>query len=193
MKRVLFSIVFLFFLFCCSTLAFAQQAKTTEEPASKEAMMASVSPTPLPEYQLPYPGILPDNTLYPLKALRDRIMSFLVSDPLKKAALDLLQADKRLNAGIYLVNKGKIDLAISTISKGENYFDGAISNIKDAKKQGMEVKDILRKISLSSLKHQQVLKDLSKKASKDEQQQAFLELEKRAMELEKKVDNLMHK
>src|SRR3989344_5431146 len=78
------------------------------------------------EYNLPYPGLLPDSPFYSLKSLRDKIVSFLISSPLKKAEFNLLQADKRLNAGLYLFNSAKqnggdkdakkINLAIVTIS-----------------------------------------------------------------------------
>ena len=86
--------------------------------------VASPSPSPIIDYPLPYPGILPDNPLYLMKALRDRVVSIVISDPLKKAQFDLLMADVRLNAAQYLFAKGeeKYSLAETTISKGENYF-----------------------------------------------------------------------
>lgn len=98
-----------------------------------------ITPTPVPEviYTLPYPGILPDNPLYPLKATRDRIVSLLISDPRKKAEFDLLQADKRLQAGLFLLRKDDPDvkLVITTISKGQNYMHEALSGIERAKRE----------------------------------------------------------
>lgn len=116
-------------------------------------------------YQLPYPGLLPDSPLYFLRVTRDKIISFLISDPLKKAEFNLLQADKRLNAGIYLFNKGKIPLAISTISKAENYFSQALDKIGDAKIQGRNIGDLEGRMRNSLKKHEQELKNLSEKAS----------------------------
>lgn len=119
-------------------------------------------------YQLPYPGLLPDNPLYSLKVFRDRIIEFLIADPIKKAEFDLLSADKRLAIGIALFEKGKKDLAETTISKGENYFEDAIINIDKAKKEGRQLDpSLLLNIELSAKKHNEVLENLVAKASGD--------------------------
>lgn len=117
------------------------------------------------DYQLPYPGLLPDSPLYFLRILRDRVVGFLISDALKKSEFDLLQADKRLNAGITLFNKGKISLAFSTISKAENYFGEAIDRMGEAKIQGKNISDMEGRLRNSLKKHEQELKNLSEKAS----------------------------
>src|SRR3989344_6985739 len=92
--------VFLVIISLFSSSVYAQ----TELPSSEEydyGVTATDSATDqVEEYTLPYPGILPDNLLYPIKVFRDRIVSFLISDPLKKAEFNLLQADKRLQAGV---------------------------------------------------------------------------------------------
>src|SRR5690242_4265879 len=66
----------------------------------------SQSPSPAPttnqkpisvDYDLPYPGsVTPDNILWPMKALRDKVWLSLTINPSKKADLELLIADKRL-------------------------------------------------------------------------------------------------
>lgn len=137
-------------------------------------------------YNLPYPGLLPDNPLYFFKVLRDRVVDFLISDPLKKAEFDLLQADKRLSMGIFLFEKGKHDLAESTISKGENYFEDAIKNIKEAKKQGRDTGGLLTTLENASKKHIEVLKDLQNK-SKGEIKTKFGISLKRVLEFEEEV------
>ena len=174
----------------------ASDADSSQELSIKEATESSnvKSEDKKVEYQLPYPGLLPDSPLYFLKMVRDRIVGFLISDPLKKAEFDLLAADKRLNAGIYLLNKDKSKsaLAYSTISKGENYFEEAIKNVREAKKQGMDTNDIIRRLSDSSYKHQEVLTMLRKKAPK-ELKESFMSLEKRAKDLRKQVESLKPK
>ncbi|PIZ98613.1 MAG: hypothetical protein COX78_02915, partial [Candidatus Levybacteria bacterium CG_4_10_14_0_2_um_filter_35_8] len=68
----------------------------------------TMSPNPaatMDNYELPYPGLLPDHPLYFLKMTRDKIIGFFISDPIKKAEFDILQSDKRLSAGVYLLNK----------------------------------------------------------------------------------------
>ena len=139
----------------------------TSFPQSNVAAAQEISPTPKVNYELPYPGLLPDSPIYFLRAIRDKTVGFLISDPKKKAEFDLLQADKRLNAGIYLFSKGKISISISTISKAENYFEQAIQKIKEAKKQGMDIKDMERKLRTSVKKHQEELGKLISKVNKD--------------------------
>lgn len=183
-KRVVF--VFLFFLLLLISLfnkntAFAQE----------NTPVVSVIITPIPEikqtnYSLPYPGILPDNKLYFTKVIRDKLISFLISDPLKKAEFDLLVADKRLAAGFYLAEKGNFKLAETTISKGENYFHDAINKTREAKKQGMSVTFITTKLSEASKKHKEVLKELQDKSPK-ELKQSFYNLILKVEGLEKEV------
>src|SRR3989344_1770388 len=95
-----------------------------EELSIKEATeSADIEENKSVDYDLPYPGLLPDHPLYFLKMMRDSAIGFLISDPLKKAEFDLLQADKRLNSGLYLLHNDKdknAELAQSTISKGED-------------------------------------------------------------------------
>jgi len=114
-------------------------------------------------YELPYPGLLPDSPLYFLRIIRDKTVGFLIADPKKKAEFDLLQADKRLNAGIYLFKKNKIAQSLSTVSKAENYFQEAIQKIKEARRQGTETTGIINKLIDSSKKHQEVLRSLMEK------------------------------
>lgn len=125
-----------------------------------------ISPTPTPKvnYELPYPGLLPDSPIYFLRATRDRIVGFLIADPLKKADFNLLQADKRLNAGIYLFKKGKVELSLSTISKAENYFEESLEKVKKARSQGMDISEITRKLIDSAKKHQEELSSLEEKS-----------------------------
>jgi len=119
------------------------------------------------EYNLPYPGMLPDSPLYFLKAFRDRVIATFISDSIKKAEFDLLQADKRLASGIALFEKGKKELAESTISKGENYFEDGIKNLELAKKQGKLNAGFLTSMELSAKKHLEILGDLKKESDGD--------------------------
>ncbi|MBF8250036.1 MAG: LPXTG-motif cell wall anchor protein, partial [Candidatus Levybacteria bacterium] len=97
MQRI-WILAFSFLIFLSSfSISFAKSdlaAAQTATPSSNQEV----------NYELPYPGLLPDSPLYFLRVTRDKLVSFLISDPLKKAEFDLLQADKRLNAGIYLLN-----------------------------------------------------------------------------------------
>ena len=199
MKKTVLSVVFILLFFSLSlrssiaTFSFMNVAFAQEEMVLKEATGTSeaAAKNKIVEYTLPYPGLLPDNPLYFLKAARDRIVGLLISDPLKKAEFNLLAADKRLNSGIFLFNKGKekYNLAISTVSKGENYFEEAISKVNEAKKQGMDTNDILRRLWESAKKHQEVLISLEKTLGKDFKE-SIVVLQKRAGDFEKQVNSL---
>lgn len=155
-----------FFLLIISTLfLFITPSVFAQEDGISQLAEIKPSPTVVPEYQLPYPGLLPDNPLYFFKTFRDRIVDILISDPLKKAEFNLLQADKRLSAGQYLFNNGKEELAESTISKGENYFADAIEKTKMAKKQGMDTNYISERLALSAKKHIDILSQIEEKTA----------------------------
>lgn len=119
---------------------------------------------PKVDYALPYPGILPDHLLYPLKVLRDRILEFLIRDPLRKIDFYLLMADKRLNMGIFLRDKDKPALAETTVSKGEKYFLKGVDQLEKVSQAGNTElpENIVAKYKTASLKHQEVLEELKK-------------------------------
>ncbi len=118
------------------------------------------------DYALPYPGILPDHPLYGLKALRDQILDAIIIDPLRKGEFYLLQADKRLNMGIFLTERSKGVAAEVIISKGEKYLEKAVNLIVGLKSSGKDVPGyIVERLSKSIEKHIEVLEELVAKAS----------------------------
>jgi hypothetical protein len=118
------------------------------------------------QYTLPYTGILPDNPLYFLKALRDNAYGLLITDPLKKSEYDLLMADKRLGGAEALLLKNKNDLAITTLSKSGNYFYQAVQQAAAAKKQGVNADGVIGTLITASLKHQQTIFKMIQESSK---------------------------
>lgn len=149
MKKTLIILLIAFSFFLLTTFSFAQE---------EEGIEASPSPKPKVEYELPYPGILPDHPLYILKVLRDRILGFLIMDPVEKVKFNLLMADKRLYMGIFLVDKGKPALAETTVSKGEKYFLKAIERYEKGTGGGREMpKELREKLKKASLKHEEVI------------------------------------
>lgn len=133
------------------------------------------TPTPTPisvDYTMPYPGLLPDNPLYSLKVLRDRLISFFISDPLKRSSFDLLQADKRLEGAYYLQQKGGTydSLVGTTASKAENYFDEALQQVKLAKEMGEDVNPQIGTLHAADLKHTQIIMKMITSASPSLQQ-----------------------
>lgn len=190
MKKGLLLFFILTFLFLNVQGLFAQENSSTKE---KEASSVSAQIKTI-DYALPYPGLLPDSPLYFLKALRDRMISFFISDPLKKAEFNLLMADARLNATQYLFAKGeaKYSLAETTVSKGENYFEQALDQAIQAKKLGQPAGDIAQKLYQASFKHQQVIKSLEDKTKSDLKQRLIAQ-EKRVEIFQKRAKEIMPK
>lgn len=144
-----------------------------------------VTPTPTPalkiDYTLPYPGILPDSPLYSIKMLRDRLVLALTIDPLQKIEKLLLYADKRLGAGKVLIEGNKVELGVTTITKGEKYLEEAINLTVKTKKSGKNTQPLSQRLSTASLKHAEVLEELSLKTA-DEAKTIILESKQKTVE-----------
>jgi hypothetical protein len=150
-KQILLTCVVLFIAVQITLVtAYAQVARST----------SSQAPVPTPvEYQLAYPGLLPDSPLYFLKVIRDDLTAFFISKPLTKASFDLLQSDKNVEASYLLVTReqGKGALAFETFSRSQDYFADAIKQVASAKKQGYSILDISKKLIVANEKHVQIL------------------------------------
>jgi len=139
-KFVLFSIL-ASLLF--PTLIFAASATPASEPV---------------RYELPYPGMLPDNPLYFLKQARDWILDKLIVDPVKKTEFYILQGDKRLAMGIQLAEAGNGILSEQIISKGEKYMNNAVQSLFALKTQGKDVPAyITDHVAQALAKHEEVI------------------------------------
>lgn len=118
------------------------------------------------DYQLAWPGILPDNKLYKLKVLRNKIIYKMIVNHIKKVEFDLLMADKTIYASQLLIEKGKIELAKDTALKGENYYSILAQDYSATLLQGKKIpQDLDKKITLAAIKHQEIFKDLEGKVS----------------------------
>lgn len=137
-----------------NTQAYAQTA--TSSPVISQPMAASS------DYFLPFPGILPDNSLYFLKTFRDRVVSFFISDPLKRSSFDLLQSDKRMNSVTFLSAEPKPDraLMITTISKALNYYEEGINELRTARKIGESVTDLKGQYRNAASRYEELLQSM---------------------------------
>lgn len=156
-------IILVLFLVVSGFLFKADVRAASLQPEVRDVPTASAAPQKV-EYFLPYPGILPDHILYSLKTLRDKIMGFLIKDPLKKAEFELLTADKRLGAGKVLMEGGKPELGKTTISKGEKYLEKALLTLEKAKNDGQKTEEALNKMEKAVRKHIEVLEEVLLKA-----------------------------
>ncbi len=146
-KIILISLLLFFFVF----------PKNSIVTADDSSMSATASPTAVVvnDYTLPYPGLLPDNPLYVIKTIRDRIVTFFISDPLKKSSFNLLQSDKRLEASWYLLKKDvkNNSLALSTLSKSTTYFSLSIDELHKAQGSGEDINAQIDSIKNAIAKH----------------------------------------
>lgn len=163
-KRIFFSVIFSFIaVYITLATAYAQVASTSSQTSDTTTQV---------NYQLPYPGMLPDNPLYFLKAIRDQLTAFFLSKPLDKAQFDLLQSDKNVETSYLLVTTevNKTDLAASSFTQGEADFSEAITQTQAAKKQGYDISDMSKNLDLSNQKHLEVLKEIEQQLGKSNDQ-----------------------
>lgn len=112
-------------------------------------------------YQLPYPGkILPDSALWPVKALRDRVWLFLTTSDTRKAELKLLFADKRLGSAKILFERGKPEIAFTTLTKAEKYLEEAVIKEKENRAKNIDTSEFLLRLANASLKHYQLMEEM---------------------------------
>ena len=118
------------------------------------------------QYMLVYPGMLPDSPLYKLKVLRDKITTFLISDPIKKIDFYLLRADKGLLASSMLLDKNEVALAKETALKAENNIT-ELARLLASLPQKPE-NSLFEKLFLASQTHQSLLNKMISKTKGDD-------------------------
>lgn len=145
------------------------------------------------DYELPYPGMLPDNPFYFLKMLRDKIVKSLINDPFERAKFDILTSQKRMFAGKLLLGKKKEVLAIETIEKSNNYLDDTLNDTKEAKltdTKGVDIQPFYEHFKTVVRKHIEIMADLKKDISKKNAKRFEIQ-QKRIEEVEKNVELLI--
>lgn len=108
-------------------------------------------------YYLPYPGVLPDQSLYLVKMIRDRIVEWLTIDLRSKADLWVFYADKRFGAGIALTDGNKTELGVATYEKAIKYQERAINALAKLKDEGKDAGELANKIEQATTKYRQVI------------------------------------
>ena len=145
-------------------LAQAQTVEEATEAGEVEEMvvMEKAQETEGVDYYLSYPGILPDHPLYWVKMIRDRVQLWLTTNPLSKAEKLLLYADKRLGAGWALIEGNKVELGLTTLTKGEKYLERTMIETIKLGDEGDELR-FKEKLGKAVIKHEEVLLLLKEK------------------------------
>ncbi|MCR4263797.1 MAG: DUF5667 domain-containing protein [Candidatus Roizmanbacteria bacterium] len=120
------------------------------------------------EYTLPYPGILPDHPLYPFKKFRDRLLDFLIRDPVKRIEFNLLMADKRYNMGLFFSDEEKYERALTILEEAESFYGRIPDEMQVVKDQNRTLPpDLLQKIKTATTKHQEIIIEIQNKSPED--------------------------
>ncbi|OGK13029.1 hypothetical protein A3A93_03815 [Candidatus Roizmanbacteria bacterium RIFCSPLOWO2_01_FULL_38_12] len=171
--KSLISILIGIFVLVSSIVVFHVQAQTDSLQLEQPEVI----------YPLPYPGLLTDHPLYPLKELRDKILIFTTRDNVKKAQFYLHLSDKRMATALQLAQKGKEQLSKRELINAETYFLKISPLLKDAKKQGSNFsEDFVIKLQQSNAKHKEVITDVMKDLNQAEIKtfQSILEMNQQA-------------
>ena len=142
--------------------------------SASPAPSPSVTPDPTPtivqkvDYYLAYPGILPDQPLYKLKMVRDQIRLMLVKKSPQKVALLLLYADKRVGAGVALIEGGQMGLGITTMQKGVKYYEQALFLSDELTGQGADMSLVKEAVNKAPLKYIEKIDELLPRVTSDQ-------------------------
>lgn len=173
MKKIIIGLVI--FIFGLLMLTFsAWQARAEEDVLGDQTVSVATPADPVKVlldqevlYYLPYPGILPDHPVYWTKMLRDRIVELLTTNNEKRVDLWILYADKRLGAAKVLVEGNKAEQGVLTATKANGYLTKAVARVEEMKGKGVNVGEVANKMERETLKHAQILDQLSKRENGD--------------------------
>ena len=136
-----------------------------------------LDPTPFPDnlsqidavsYSLPYPGrIEPSDFFWSLKVLRDKLWLTFNMNPLKKAEISLLLADKRLVSGKKMFDSNEVNTGISVLQKSELYLSESVKYLVEAEAEEMDITSFVGTLSLASVKHRAILETILSQAPED--------------------------
>jgi hypothetical protein len=186
MKKFILTIIIFFGALFFPNYIYAQQITVP-------MLTSELTPSPAPvnknvDYELPYPGMLPDSPFYTLKLIKDSINDLFILDPLRKSNFYLLQADKRLAASIILFENGEEEIGIKTLSKSLDYLEKSVDKMEEAKKEQREVLDIFGKLNNSSEKQVQEIEKIRNEENSNLSKNVAIE-HKRAQEIKNRVNS----
>ena len=109
-------------------------------------------------YKLPETRTLPDSPFYGLKSLRDELWINLSNEPLEKARITLLIADKKIEEAIVLSKKnGKKDLIIKTSQQAAEKLKSAKDLISKMNDKDIEVQKVSQRIEMATLAYKDII------------------------------------
>lgn len=179
LKKLLVAIPLLLFAFAILFISILRVAAVKYDykgPMNAQKGFLSTLETKV-DYQLPYPGtVLPDNPLWALKVIRDRLWLFITTDPYRQAEMKLLFADKRLGSAKILFEQNKPDIGMATLEKGVRYLTESANLEKTLRENGSDTRELLDRLTRASLRHYELM-DLMYNSAPDEARPTLIVLE----------------
>lgn len=136
----------------------------TSSVSAQQQISSFGLPTPTTiDYNLPYPGILPNHPLYFLKNVRDEVLIFFTRSLLKNSRVRLLIADKNLVMATQLIDLRLDKQGVQVLQKGENHLLIALLQLQELKKRGELPAGAVDKFELAARKHEDIINQLMNK------------------------------
>ncbi len=134
------------------------------------------------QYDLSYPGLLPDHPFYILKQMRDNMMTLLIGKPLDRSSFMLLQSDKQVSAAKILIEQQKdVHMVRNSFLASQRAFEGAINGTQAAKQEGFPTEDMIHQLQVASKKHHEIVTNVMEQLS-EEDKKMFQDIEKKSLE-----------
>jgi hypothetical protein len=168
MKKIL---IFVLFIISSNYLALCSAEVLTQKPvwAAVEAIPASTSAATVSAQiqisRLPTVHILPDNPLYFLKTLKEKLQLLVTRDAAKQANLLLDFSQKRLAEAAKITEKGKVHIGEKLLAAFGEDIAAAQVKIKEAKQKGEETYNLLVKLQETVAYQKSVIEKLQGEAS----------------------------
>lgn len=142
-------------------------------------------------YDLPYPGITPENPLYIFKQLRDSLTELLTRDYIKKAEFLLVSSDKRAHIALILAQKGKTRQAVEVLADAEERSLKIPPLLITSKKQGVSPEGtFVYTLKLSNIKHRDVIQELMKLLPQGQEKQILTDVFELNKQVAKELERL---
>lgn len=126
------------------------------------------------EYKFPEVNTLPTKPWYKVKEIRDELWIYLSNDPISKAKMILLIADKKITESQMLYKQNHYSLALDTGDEAFNKLKYAYMAVSEADPKNTEARHIKNEIYKASFAYKEIINSINQDQKLD--QNRFLKL-----------------
>jgi len=116
---------------------------------------------------LPEPGMLPGHPLYFLKSWGENIGTLFTFGEIPRAERYMFLAEKRLAEARALMEENKSEIAKMVLERHQEQINKALNKAEQARQKGLDVDEVLAKVSEATLRHQGVLIEVYEKVPEE--------------------------